>query len=115
MKVIVTGSRDWDDYEVIHFALASSGVSFVVEGGARGADRLARQAAIALGIPYATVEAEWTRYGKAAGALRNQAMLDQHPDAAQVFAFPLPQSIGTLDMIRRSKDAGRIVVVWHRD
>ncbi len=80
----------------------------VVEGAAAGADTLARQAARDLGLPVREFRANWQRYGKAAGALRNQQMLDYLLEADQrlVLAFPLPQSRGTWDMVQRAKRVG---------
>lgn len=46
-----------------------------------------------------TFDANWRVYGKAAGAIRNRAMLQAHPGAL-VIAFPLPQSIGTYHCIK---------------
>ncbi len=45
------------------------------EGGARGADRLARVWAQLGGIEVETHPAQWERDGKAAGPIRNRAML----------------------------------------
>lgn len=54
--------------------------------------------------------AEWDRYGKRAGPIRNQRMLDEgRPDV--VIAFPGGR--GTADMIRRAIKAGIRVVKVH--
>lgn len=75
----------------------------MIEGGQRGADRLARDWAIARGVPKQTFEAEWSRYGPAAGPIRNQRMLDEgKPD--RVLAFP--GNIGTRDMMAKAGRAG---------
>lgn len=46
----------------------------VVEGGARGADSLARLVATEFGHQVVEFEAEWDRYGKSAGYRRNEQM-----------------------------------------
>jgi hypothetical protein len=111
-RVLVCGSRDWRDPTPIQHALAELQAAWgsfeVVDGGARGADTLARQIAQDLNLPVREFPADWERYGKAAGMIRNQKMLDDLLEADQrlVLAFPLPQSRGTRDMIRRAEKAG---------
>ena len=85
---IFCGSREWTDRERIRRDLESlpSG-SIVIEGGARGADRIARDEARALGIHVATVPALWDHYGKSAGYRRNEAMARLEPDYC--YAYPL--------------------------
>lgn len=110
-RVIVTGSREWDDYAAIEDALASLPKdSVIMEGGARGADGHARFAAKVLGLRVETYPADWDIYGRAAGSIRNQKMLDAGADL--VLAFPLPGSRGTWDMVRRAERAGIEVRVW---
>ena len=78
----------------------------VIEGGARGADRLARLWARARGIHVATVDALWDYYDNGAGPIRNQAMLQLRPDVVVAF----PGGTGTADMVKRAKAAGIQVI-----
>lgn len=72
-----------------------------------GADGLADRAARVLGCDIDVYPADWPRYGKAAGPMRNQQMVDEgKPDV--VLAFPGGR--GTADMVRRAKAAGVRVV-----
>jgi hypothetical protein len=51
----------------------------LVEGEAKGADRMARDWADMVGIPvarYPITPAEWSELGNAAGPIRNQRMLE---------------------------------------
>lgn len=110
-RVLVTGSRDWSDYAAIRDALKHVGALQVIEGGARGADALAARAAAELGIGCIEMPADWNTYGKRAGSIRNQQMLDNgKPDL--VLAFPLPSSRGTWDMVTRARRAGVPVEVY---
>ena len=106
MRVLICGSRNWTDGEAIFAALeALPGVHVVIEGEAPGADSLARDAAYALGIPVLPFPADWEKYGRAAGPIRNQQMLEEGtPDL--VLAFPIGSSPGTWDMVRRAQAAG---------
>lgn len=104
---IVTGSRDWTDARPIGEALASLAPrSVVYHGGAKGADMIADDIARQLGLDVYVYQADWARHGKSAGPRRNRQMRDAAKDRGWetgrrvvCLAFPLPQSIGTLDMI----------------
>jgi len=103
------GSRDWSDRGAIRRQLRTLPPnSIVIEGGARGADRIARQEAQALGIHVATVAALWRRSGRSAGPRRNEAMLRLCPDV--LHAFPLGGP-GTARMVASAERAGVTVVV----
>lgn len=87
--------------------LDQHGIAELAEGGAKGADELARQWAASRGVPVRTFEAHWHLHDKAAGGIRNQRMLDEFkPDA--VIAFPGGK--GTADMVRRATAAGVRVI-----
>ena len=104
MRAIVCGSRNYKDWELLYRVLDGLGITHVIEGGARGADRLAREWALSRLIPLSTFDADWGAHGKAAGGIRNQQMLDEgKPDL--VVAFPLAKSSGTWDMVRKAKAA----------
>ena len=105
MRLLVTGSRHFKDAELVLRKIKEYDPDVIIEGGASGADSLAVQAGIQLGISVEQYHANWEKYGRAAGPLRNQEMLDKgKPDA--VLAFPLPDSKGTWDMVRKAKAAG---------
>lgn len=75
----------------------------IIQGGARGCDKFAKLWAISRGIPYETYEAQWSRRGRAAGAIRNQKMIDDgKPDLVIAFRG----NTGTADMVRRAEKAG---------
>lgn len=111
MRVLVCGARDYRGREHVfrrlESALAKSdGRLLVIQGGAGGADGLAREWCNDRGVAYVTVPAAWKQFGKAAGPLRNQVMLDDwKPDL--VLAFPGGR--GTADMVRRSETEGVLV------
>lgn len=79
----------------------------IIQGGADGADRCARDWASGSGHRCRTFEADWKAYGKGAGPMRNQRMLDEgRPDLVVAF----PGGRGTADMMRRAKAAGARVI-----
>ena len=113
MRLLVCGDRDWTDFGAIKGRIALIGPGLIIEGGARGADRLAGMAAEALGVPVHIFVADWHRHGKAAGVLRNQEMLDKgKPDLVLAFHDNIEASKGTKDMVSRAKKAGLPVEVW---
>jgi hypothetical protein len=67
MKVLVCGGRDFSDRELLTTTLnwvnGMRPISLLIEGGARGADRLAHVWAIAKGIPIQSYEADWMSAG----------------------------------------------------
>ena len=115
MYVLCTGARDWDDIATVRRALETlPPESHLVEGGAKGADALCALVARELGFTVHEVRADWNRYGRAAGPLRNRKMLDEFPLIDIVFAFhrDLTQSRGTKDMVRQAGQRGIPVKIF---
>jgi hypothetical protein len=105
--VLVCGSRDYTDYSKVYECLKSLEVSQVIAGGCRGADTLAVRAAKDCGYPFREFPADWQKFGKAAGPIRNQRMLDEgKPDLVIAFHENPENSKGTKDMIRRARSQG---------
>lgn len=109
MTVLCCGDRNWDNWSAIWRELRRLGPNTViVEGEARGADSMCRHVAERLGYPVHKHPALWEKHGKAAGPIRNQEMLDKHPDIDLVLAFhdDIKASKGTADMVRRARAQG---------
>lgn len=122
MKMLICGSRNWDDAYPIYLTLAGAKAAetaqdplILIHGAAVGADSVAGKMANLLGIPTKEFPADWNTFGKAAGPIRNQQMLDENT-VDVVHAFRLSgKSNGTDDMIRRSRDAGIPTYVTQKD
>jgi hypothetical protein len=114
MRLLVCGSRTWTDQARLRQVLDQvvsehdDGQVTVIEGDARGADRLAGQLARERGWRLERYPADWTREGRAAGFRRNARMLREgRPDLVVAFTVgPLAESRGTADMVRRAQEAG---------
>ncbi|MDP2952295.1 MAG: SLOG family protein [Chloroflexota bacterium] len=107
MRLLVCGDRNWTDYDLILSAIVDLWPSTVIEGEARGVDSLAASAAHLLGIAVAPFPANWGLYGRDAGYIRNQQMLDEgKPDMILAFHDDLGHSKGTADMVWRAEHAG---------
>ena len=105
-KVIVAGSRDFDDYNLLRNTLDELFPKRdieIVSGNARGADRLGERYADERWLNCMKFPAEWNKYGKGAGPIRNQEMADY---ADILVAFWDYHSSGTRDMINRATLAG---------
>lgn len=102
------GSRGWTDRNQIRLDIEwLPNGAVVVEGGAAGADRIAREEAVKRGLHVATVNALWSRYGSSAGPRRNAAMLKL---VTEVYAYNLGTS-GTNHMVALAQKAGLTVHV----
>lgn len=75
----------------------------IIHGAAPGADTLADKWAERMAISRHRFPAQWDRHGKAAGPIRNQAMLDK---GRPHFVVAFPGGRGTADMVRRAREAG---------
>lgn len=115
LKVIVAGGRDFNDYDRLSAVLfdyaesvgENTGIS-IVSGMARGADRLAFTFARREGVKVYEFPADWNKYGKGAGHIRNRHMAE-HADV--LIAFHDGQSRGTANMIQTMRDMGKAVHV----
>lgn len=124
MRLLVAGDRNWADRRTLWDALDAihdaTPITLLIEGCARGADQLAGAHgprslgavggavgwAYAWEIPGEHHPAEWARYGRAAGPIRNQEMLDDRPDRVVAFHPDIARSRGTRDMVNRAIRAG---------
>ena len=109
-RLLVSGSREWDQEHVLQMMIAQFWVRYgddliVVHGDCpRGADRMAREFCERHGIKQEKYPADWNRHGKAAGHIRNKVMVDTKPDFA-VF-FIRGESRGTKNCLEHVKKAG---------
>jgi hypothetical protein len=107
MIVVVCGDRDWEDYRMIYERLKLlPNDTIIVQGEARGADKLAKEAAYKLNLGCACVPAYWGAYKKAAGPIRNAWMLALKPDLVIAFHDRIHDSKGTKHMLDISKSDG---------
>lgn len=116
MKILVTGDRNWQDYWTVLNALKEYGATSVVHGAAAGADTVAKNAAIDLGIEHIPYKADWKTYGRAAGSIRNRKQFDHElPDLVLAFHDNLKESKGTKDMIEYALSQGAKVILISSD
>lgn len=80
MKIIVAGSRDITKYVVVESAIQESGwidkKAEIVSGVARGVDQLAVRFARENNLALHQFPADWDKYGRSAGMIRNREMAE---------------------------------------
>jgi hypothetical protein len=112
MKLIVAGGRDFNDWDLLNRTLTKilerTQIKEVISGKAKGADTLGERFASENGIPVKEFPADWIKYGKRAGYLRNKQMAN-HGEA--LVAFWDGRSPGTKMMIDLAKELGLEVLV----
>lgn len=116
-KLIVAGSRGFSasNYDLLWIEIMNRYANKVVykeieivSGGCYGADLLGEQFAKEFKLNVQRFPAEFDKYGKAAGPIRNKQMAE-YADAAIVFWDA--ESRGSLNMIQLMRKMGKKVVV----
>jgi len=114
INIAIVGSREFADINLLVQAVddyctkTDSVITKVISGGARGADYLAEVFAISRGIPTKIHYPDWHTYGKKAGFIRNELIVD---DADVVFAFWDGESRGTASSIKLARQKNKELVV----
>lgn len=110
-RVLVCGGRTYSNAVLVFkvldgylaVALREQHKLQIAQGGASGADELARDWAEANGVECLTFDAAWKKHGLRAGPIRNALMLEDF-NPSVVVAFPGGK--GTADMIDKTRKAG---------
>lgn len=88
-RILVTGSRDWEDASAIRLVLANyarrGGFATLISGHARGADQIAETIWENWGLAVERHPADWTQFGKRAGFVRNAEMVNLGADVCLAF------------------------------
>ena len=121
-RVIIAGSREFNDYEIAEKAIseafrsiAITGPVRIVSGHCRGVDILGEKYADKYGLELSIFPADWKRYGKRAGFIRNSEMAEfasADGSNADLIAFWDGRSRGTKMMIDIAKKKGIRVHVF---
>ena len=113
MKVIIAGSRKIDDYERVKKAIKDSGfeITTVISGHARGVDTFGEIWARENNIPCEVFDADWEKFGRAAGPIRNGWMAEV---GEALIAIWDNESRGTQDMVRQAKKKGLKIFEDHK-
>jgi hypothetical protein len=114
MRVIIAGSRSFNDYQLLESScdmiLQSIDKIEIVSGTANGADKLGESYATKHGYEIKRFPAEWDKHGKSAGYIRNEEMAKY---ADQLIAFWDGKSKGTMHMINLAKKYNLDINIVH--
>lgn len=114
-RILVCGDRHYDDINAVYYTLShiarltslpiDIGSSTIIHGGCKGADTIAGNFASGKGIECVLFSADWQKYGRSAGPIRNKQMIEEgRPNLVVAFHKNIRGSRGTKDMIERSLD-----------
>jgi len=117
-RILVTGSRDWENELVISRALGAAnhyllGLGRILVHGAcpTGADEMAARLVTEFWHwPIEPHPADWDRLGPSAGPIRNQEMVSAGADLC--LAFWRRRSVGTRITIRLAGQASIPIWIW---
>lgn len=120
-RVLVSGSREWKDDQTVKQLLVAAMDHFesdpkdivLVHGAARGLDSIAASVGKELGFSIEDHPADWKKYGRSAGHIRNQEMVDLGADI--FLAFPLGESRGTRSCMERAKKSSEVLKTYFFD
>lgn len=119
VKVIVAGSRTANNFELVEKSLMMYFKEHklhradveIISGTARGADQLGEQFANKYGLKLTKFPADWDKYGKSAGYIRNEEMAKYANENGILFAFWDGKSKGTNHMINLAKKYSLTVII----
>lgn len=105
MKIAIVGSREFRKLHLVAEYVDTLPLdTVVVSGGAVGVDKEAERAARARGLAVQIFPADWPRFGKRAGMLRNAEIVAA---CDSMVAFWDGKSSGTKDSIARARKIGK--------
>lgn len=115
-KVIICGSREFSDYDLLKSKCDlylsrkyKDGKKIVIVSGcARGADKLGERYALEKGLDVQKFPANWDKYGKSAGYIRNKSMAEVS-NACIAFFSPSAENKGTKMMVRIARNQNLLV------
>lgn len=109
-RLAVVGSRTITDYNFVKGLLdkQKDNISLIVSGGAKGVDTLAEQWANENGISIKVFSAEWDKYGKRAGFIRNNEIIKECDVCLAIWDG---KSKGTQHSINLAKSMNKQVLV----
>lgn len=113
VKLIIAGTRTLTSYDLVmthclNFIRTPNFLFEIISGGAMGADALGERFANYHGITIKTFRADWSKYGPAAGPIRNKAMAKY---ATHCIVFWDGKSKGTKSMIDEAVKAKLVLTI----
>lgn len=118
-RILVCGDRHWKNYKLIRKVLKLYKKRYhpipvkVIDGMASGADSLGHKAARSLKMETRRFKADWDKFGRSAGPIRNRKQLKKgKPHLVIAFHNNLKKSKGTKDMLNVAAKAHVPIVLY---
>ena len=112
ITLAIVGTRTFDNYKLLKEKVnkinKKTKINMIVSGGCRGTDKLAEKYAQEKNIPVKTYIPNWKKYGKAAGPIRNDLIIE---NSDKVIAFWDQVSKGNLSSINLAKQMNKELIV----
>ena len=103
-RIVIGGYRKFNDYKVfkdfVDSCIGDENEITILSGHCKGVDLMGEQYAKEKGLLLEVYPAEWQKYGRAAGPIRNKQMVEK---ADVVIAFTCPRATGTKNLISHAK------------
>lgn len=114
MKMMISGSRTINDYQLLEAAIAESGwvPTEIIAGGSSGVDKLAEQYAERHGLKLTVIRPNWALHKRGAGLRRNEDMVNACDVLVAVWDGNSP---GTAHAVKYARKKGRPVVVSNKE
>lgn len=118
LRIIIAGSRNFTDYKFLKTSIRDilkntslEGISKIkiISGTAKGADQLGERFAKQFNLEIVRFPADWDRYGRSAGYIRNEQMAKysvEDDNYGMLVAFWDGESKGTKHMINLANKHG---------
>ena len=100
MATAIIGSRSFHDFGLLCNVCNDQNITYIISGGAKGADSLAIRFANYKKIPYLIYFPNYKKYGKKAPLIRNIEIIRS---ASKVIAFWNRKSTGTAHTLYHAK------------
>ena len=112
-KIAIGGCRNFNNYNVfkefVNECISSfKGEIIIISGKCRGVDCMAERYAAEKSLGLELFPAEWKKYGRSAGPIRNKVMVQR---ADIVIAFWDGKSKGTKSLINNAKVMGKVLYI----
>ncbi|MBQ8524680.1 MAG: DUF2493 domain-containing protein [Clostridia bacterium] len=114
-KLLIAGSREYSAYDEAEKVidtylnkLTPNDTVIILSGACRGADRIGERYAEEHGYEVRRYPADWKRYGRGAGPVRNRLMADE---ADYIICFWNGKSRGSRSLIEYAEKLGKKVFV----
>jgi hypothetical protein len=103
-RIVIGGYRNFNDYEIfkdfVDLCIRDKTEITILSGHCKGTDLMAERYAKEKGFALEIHPADWKKYGKAAGPIRNRQMVE---NADTVIAFASETATGTKNLIQNAK------------